>query len=194
MGDHASPKFSDWSEEYGTAVYQSELPYGSPGNIAGRHTCLWICRSPEPEQGFWLREKDGTLITGISSAKILYDGKKGDIINQYIAFCRVFDEQTKIHGRTMKAVEETIRICKDKDVLREYLADREVAELMFGYFNMEEQLEFLRQEEREEGRAEGALRTLANLVKKGRMTPAEAAEEANMTVAEFEKQAALLYA
>ena len=125
-------------------------------------------------------------------AKILYDGKKGDIINQYIAFCRVFDEQTKIHGRTMKAVEETIRICKDKDVLREYLADREVAELMFGYFNMEEQLEYLRQEEREEGRAEGALRTLANLVKKGRMTPAEAAEEANMTVAEFEKQAALL--
>ena len=47
-------------------------------------------------------------------------------------------------------------------------------------------------EVREEGRAEGALRTLANLVKKGRMTPAEAAEEANMTVAEFEEQAALL--
>ena len=69
---------------------------------------------------------------------------------------------------------------------------------MFGYFDYEKELEFLRQEEREEGRAEGraegALRTLANLVKKGRMTPAEAAEEANMTVAEFEKQAALLYA
>ena len=43
-----------------------------------------------------------------------------------------------------------------------------------------------------EGRAEGALRTLYNPVKKVRMTPAEAAEEANMTVAEFEKQAALL--
>ena len=127
-------------------------------------------------------------------AKIIYDSKQGDIINQYIVFCRVFDEQTKIHGRTMKAVEETIRICKDKDVLREYLADREVAELMFGYFDYEKELEFLRQGEREEGRAEGALRTLANLVKKGRMTPAEAAEEANMTVAEFEKQAALLYA
>ena len=55
----------------------------------------------------------------------------------------------------MKAVEETIRICKDKDVLKDYLANREVAELMFGYFNMEEQLEFLRQEEREEGREEG---------------------------------------
>ena len=45
---------------------------------------------------------------------------------------------------------------------------------------------------REEGRAEGALGMLVNLVKKGRMTPAEAAEEANMTVAKFKKQAALL--
>ena len=71
---------------------------------------------------------------------------------------------------------------------------------MFGYFDYEKELEFLRQEERNEGREEGiaigetkgALRTLAKMVKKGRMTPAEAAEEANMTVAEFEKQAALL--
>jgi hypothetical protein len=45
---------------------------------------------------------------------------------------------------------------------------------------------------REEGRAEGALGMLVNLVKKGRMTPAEAAAEANMTVAEFKKQTALL--
>ncbi len=49
-------------------------------------------------------------------------------------------------------------------------------------------------EVREQGRAEGALGMLVNLVKKGRMTPAEAAEEANMTVSEFEKQAAQLYA
>ena len=42
------------------------------------------------------------------------------------------------------------------------------------------------------GEAKGAFGMLAKMVKKGRMTPAEAAEEANMTVAEFEKQAALL--
>ena len=59
---------------------------------------------------------------------------------------------------------------------------------MFGYFDYEKELEFLRQEERREG----AFDMLVNLVRKGRMTPAEAAEEANMTVAEFEKQAALL--
>ena len=45
---------------------------------------------------------------------------------------------------------------------------------------------------REDALVEGALKMLINLVRKGRMTPAEAVEEANMTVAEFEKQAALL--
>ena len=41
-------------------------------------------------------------------------------------------------------------------------------------------------EQREEGREEGVVETLANLVKKGIVTLAQAAEEAHMTVAEFE--------
>jgi predicted HTH domain antitoxin len=45
---------------------------------------------------------------------------------------------------------------------------------------------------REEGRAEGALKMLVNLVKQGLLSPENAAKQANMTVAEFEKQAALL--
>ena len=88
-------------------------------------------------------------------AKIIYDSKQGDIINQYIVFCRVFDEQIKLHGRTKKAVDETIRICKDRDVLKDYLAKEEVTDIMFGYFDYEKELEHLRQEERAEGRAEG---------------------------------------
>ena len=32
-------------------------------------------------------------------AKIIYDGKKGDIINQYVSFTRVFDEQIKLYGK-----------------------------------------------------------------------------------------------
>ena len=127
-------------------------------------------------------------------AKIIYDSKQGDIINQYIVFCRVFDEQIKLHGRTKKAVDETIRICKDRDVLKDYLAKEEVTDIMFGYFDYEKELEFLRQEERAEGRAEGALGMLVNLVKQGLLSPENAAKQANMTVAEFEKQAALLYA
>ncbi|MBQ6610301.1 MAG: hypothetical protein IJH70_07690 [Oscillospiraceae bacterium] len=49
-------------------------------------------------------------------------------------------------------------------------------------------------EVREEGRTEGALGMLVNLVKQGLLSPENAAKQANMTVAEFQKQAAQLYA
>jgi len=45
-----------------------------------------------------------------------YESDTEDIINQYIIFCKVFNEQTKQHGMTQKAVTETIRICKDRNV------------------------------------------------------------------------------
>jgi predicted HTH domain antitoxin len=50
----------------------------------------------------------------------------------------------------------------------------------------------IREEGRAEGRTEGALVMLVNLVKQGLLSPENAAKQANMTVAEFEKQAALL--
>lgn len=43
-------------------------------------------------------------------------------------------------GRTQKAIEETIRICKDKDVLREYLETREkeVINIMVALYDEQE--------------------------------------------------------
>jgi hypothetical protein len=58
-------------------------------------------------------------------AKVIYESDGDDIINQYIVFCKVFDAQCKEHGLTQKAVEETIRICKDKNVLKKYLESKE---------------------------------------------------------------------
>ena len=87
--------------------------------------------------------------------KIIYDSKQGDIINQYITFCRVFDEQVKLHGRTEKAVFETIRICKDQNVLKEYLAREEIPNIMFGYFDKEYQIGLMLEEERKEGMEKG---------------------------------------
>ncbi len=52
----------------------------------------------------------------------------------------------------------------------------------------------VREQGRAEGRAEGALGMLVNLVKQGLLSPENAAKQANMTVSEFEKQAAQLYA
>ncbi len=71
--------------------------------------------------------------------KMIYDGKKGDIINQYVAFTKIYNEQVKLHGRTREAVLETIRICKDQNVLSKYLSNREkeVVNIMMTLFNEE---------------------------------------------------------
>ena len=123
-------------------------------------------------------------------AKIIYDSKQGDIINQYITFCRVFDEQTKLNGKTEKAVMETIRICRDRNVLKDYLARQEVANIMFGYYDEEREKEYLREEGREEGRKEGAIMNMMKLIKQGLITVSQAAEISGMTDEEFEKKAA----
>ncbi len=68
---------------------------------------------------------DGSAIELDAKVKVLYGSDGGDIVSQYVAFTKVYDEQRKLHGRTRKTVTETIRICKDKNVLREYLSERE---------------------------------------------------------------------
>ncbi len=50
---------------------------------------------------------------------MLYQEDENNIIEQYIIFCKVYNEQRKKHGQTKKAVTETIRICKDRKVLKE---------------------------------------------------------------------------
>ena len=64
--------------------------------------------------------------------KMIYDGTvseetgEGDIINQYVIFTKVCNEQVKLYDRTKKAILETIRICKDRNVWKEYLESEEV--------------------------------------------------------------------
>ena len=101
-------------------------------------------------------------------AKVIYESDTDDIINQYIIFCKVFNEQTKKHGMTQKAVAETIRICKDRNVLREYLAQREkeVVTIMMNLFDEEQIMKsFIRSERHDEARE-----TAERLIKKGKMT------------------------
>ncbi len=65
--------------------------------------------------------------------------KERDVINQYLAFTKIYNEQVKLHGSTRKAVLETIRICKDQNVLGEHLSGREkeVVDIMMTLFNEE---------------------------------------------------------
>lgn len=101
--------------------------------------------------------------------RVIYDGQKGDIINQYVTFTRVYNEQVKQHGRTRKAVLETVRICKDRDVLTEYLTDREkeVIDIMMTLFEQEYAVERYGDEKKAEGEMKKAKETAFELQSMG---------------------------
>ena len=71
---------------------------------------------------------------------VLYQENETDIIGQYIIFCKVYNEQRKRYGTTKQAVTETIRICKNRNVLKEYLEskEQEVVDIMMTLFDDEQ--------------------------------------------------------
>ena len=111
---------------------------------------------------------EGAVIDIDVKAKVIYESDTDDIINQYIIFCKVFNEKTKQHGMTQKAVTETIRICKDRNVLREYLLDREkeVVTIMMSLFDEEQIMKsFIRSERHDEARE-----TAERMIKMGKLS------------------------
>ncbi|MCM1172835.1 MAG: hypothetical protein NC393_12025 [Clostridium sp.] len=94
-----------------------------------------------PPDTISLREDffDGEKIAIDAEVKVLYQEDENNIIGQYIIFCKVYNEQRKKHGQTKKAVTETIRICKDRNVLKEYLEskEQEVVDMMMTLFDDE---------------------------------------------------------
>ena len=92
------------------------------------------------------------------------------IINQYITFSKVLDEQIQLYGYTEKAITETIRICLDKNILKEFLESRrnEVNDIMFMLFDEELQQKLHDKETKEtameEGRVEGLITSIKNLM------------------------------
>ena len=106
-------------------------------------------------------------------AKVIYESNEDDIINQYIIFCKVFNEQTKMHGMTRKAVTETIRICKDRNVLRDYLfkKEKEVVTIMMSLFDEEQIMRsFIKSERHDEARE-----TAERMIKMGKLSIEEIA-------------------
>ena len=97
-------------------------------------------RKMKPELLYLSKEFFGGAECAVEvKVKMIYDGENGDIIHQYVTFTRIYNEQVKMYGRTREAVLETIRICKDQDVLREYLEHREkeVVDIMMTLFDDE---------------------------------------------------------
>lgn len=108
-----------------------------------------------------------------------------DIIQQYIYFTRICNEQVRKYGRTKKAIEETIRICKNENILKEYLEDRkkEVVDIMEALFSQEKAVENYGREMRHEGHLETARRML----EKGKFSLDDIAECTSLTLEEVQE-------
>jgi hypothetical protein len=111
-------------------------------------------------------------------AKVIYESDSNDIINQYIIFCKVFDDQRKKYGLTQKAVEETIRICKDRNILRNYLEskEKEVVTIMMSLFDEEQIMKLYVKDMQNEAAKKTEKETAKRMFLKGRMTLEEIAE------------------
>ncbi len=125
-----------------------------------------------------------------AKVKVLYGSDEGDIISQYVAFTKVYDEQRRLHGRTRKTVTETIRICKDKNVLKDYLEEREkeVENIMLAMYDEKEiLLEYIESERYEAARGE-AKEAATQMLKDGQLSVEQIAKYfSNLTVEDVKK-------
>ena len=109
--------------------------------------------------------------------KVLYGGKGNDIISQYVNFTKVYNEQVKQYGRSREAVTETIRICKDRDVLREFLAGREkeVISIMMALFDEEKIMRTHIASEKKAASKETARKAAEQMLRLGKLSAEEIA-------------------
>ena len=92
-------------------------------------------------------------------------------MGQYVEFCKIADEQRALYGLTKRAIQETIRVCLERDILAPFLTARqeEVIDIMEMLFSQEEVWELDRQEiareARQEGQQEGEIKGLFRAIK-----------------------------
>jgi len=121
---------------------------------------------------------DGERTAIDAEVKVLYQENDDDIIGQYIIFCKVYNEQRKLYGNTKKTVTETIRICKDRNVLKEYLESREqeVVDMMMTLFDDDQILRAYTKDIENNKERETEKKTAKRMIKKGKMSLEEIAE------------------
>ena len=97
-----------------------------------------------------------------------------------IRFTRIFNDQVKIFGYTRKAVMETISICKNRNLLKEYLESREkeVVDIMSFLFDDEYIMRLYVEDKVQEAREEAEKELKEAAKEAAKKAAKEAAEEA----------------
>ncbi len=159
-----------WNEYIETT---SQNRYGSKKLELPRPELYMIYTGKRKTRSEWLNLSDeffeGNRDFLEAKVRVLYGEGKKDIISQYVDFTRVYNEQVKQYGNTREAVLETIRICKDRDVLREYLENREkeVISIMMALFDQKKAVEQYGLDKMKEGEMKKAKETALNMQQEG---------------------------
>jgi len=121
--------------------------------------------------------------------KVLYGDDRHSILSQYVQFTQIYKQKSRELGKNREAVLATLKECKERNILKEYIENREaeVIGIMMALYDKDSYMKLF--ESRKE--KEGGIKILASLVKKGLLSLTNAAIEANMTEKDFAKEAGL---
>ena len=165
------------AETWNAYIKQSKADLYSEHRIyLPRAECYVIYTGKRQDRPEWLSLSE-IFFGGISCVdlhvKMIYETAGRDIINQYIQFAEIYDSQVRQYGRSKEAILKALRICKERDILKDYIRTHEMEvysmlEVLTQEYNDQLQLKLSWEnglaEGREAGRAEGqsnALRTVA---------------------------------
>lgn len=177
--------------------------YGTKKISLPKPACFMIYTGDEkqrPEVLFLAEEFFGEDSPLDLKVEVLSTPGTDNIVQQYISFCHLFNNQVKLHGRTKLAIEETIRICQDKSILSKYLGERkeEVEDIMMTLFSQEEATKRYgyecREEGREEGREETTISSIHNLMDTMNFTMEKAMDALKVPLEDRERYAAAIRA
>ena len=124
---------------------------------------------------------------------IHFEENKKDIIHQYIMFCRVFNDQLKKYGYSPRAIQETLRICRDKGILAEYIKklEGEIMNIMEYMFDEENNKRLFGLEQWRLGKEEGEKKGMEKGMEKGQKQTAMNLLNMNMDISFIEKATGL---
>ena len=153
---------------------------------------VYTGKDEQPEEYITLRDTNfGGVCGGVEvKVKVLHMSDENNILDQYIKFARISDEQVKEKGRTKEAIESIIKICIENDILKEFLESKrsEVTDMLdilfdqeyvteaYGHELLEEGRKEGLKEGRKEGREEGILTMVKNLMQSLSITAEKALE------------------
>ena len=134
--------------------------------------------------------------------KLIHMSDNDNILDQYIKFTKISDEQVRLHGRSREVAAEIIRKCVDSNILKEFLLSREmeVIDMLDILFDQEYVLDAAIEEAKRDakaegeakGRAEGLMNSLRSLMENMKLTAEQAMAALNIPSDEYEKYRELL--